>query len=156
MRSRAPNVADRRDLAGHLSIRKSRDVEIEPYDSRHLTGIVELCEHEGWRSLPADLERAQRILTNPGVTTSVATDGGEVIGFIHLLSDGEVQAYVASMAVAEHRRREGIGRRLIEDALHRSGGERIDLLSCADDFYEALGGRRVFGFRLRPPFGVRP
>ena len=127
-------------------------MEFVPYQAAHLPGIVALCEAEGWPSIPSDLERAQRLLTNPGVHTYVAVESGQVLGFIYLLSDGEVQAYIATMAVAAGRRGEGIGRSLIGAAFAACGAERIDLLSAADGFYAQLRHQRVPGFRLYPPF----
>jgi GNAT superfamily N-acetyltransferase len=122
------------------------------YDRRDLPGIIAICEAEGWPSLPADPERAHRILTNPGVTSYVAIDDGDVIGFATLLSDGEVQAYLASMAVVATRRGQGVGTQLIREAFAACGAERVDLLSSADGFYERLLHTRLPGFRLYPPF----
>jgi predicted N-acetyltransferase YhbS len=65
---------------------------------------------------------------------------------------GEVQAYIATMAVASGRRRQGIGTRLIQEAFDASGAVRVDLLSQADAFYDRLVHRRLSGFRLYPPF----
>jgi predicted N-acetyltransferase YhbS len=127
-------------------------VDYRPYERRDLPGIVALCEAEGWPSLPADLVRAHRILTNPGVTSYVAVEAGEVIGFAYLLSDGAVQAYLATMAVLATRRRQGVGIELIRAAFAVCGAERIDLLSGADGFYERLLHTRLPGFRLYPPF----
>ena len=127
-------------------------MDYRPYEHDDLSGVIQLCEAEGWPSLPADPERAQRILTNPGVTSNVAADASGVVGFIYLLSDGEVQAYIATMAVASGNRRQGIGTRLIREAFEASGAERIDLLSQADAFYDGLMHRRLPGFRLSPPF----
>jgi ribosomal protein S18 acetylase RimI-like enzyme len=126
-------------------------MEYRPYERRDLPGVIALCEAEGWPSLPADPDRAHRILTNPGVTSYVAADD-VVVGYIHLLSDGEVQAYIATMAVAATHRRRGIGTLLIEHAFAASGAERVDLLSAADSFYEQLQPQRWSGFRLHPPF----
>jgi len=78
---------------------------------------------EGWPSLPEDPERAKRVLTAPGVTTIVALEESEVIGFAQLLSDGEVQAYLATIAVREDSRGRGVGRALI-DAGFVSRGRR--------------------------------
>jgi ribosomal protein S18 acetylase RimI-like enzyme len=127
-------------------------VEYRPYVRSDLPGILALCTAEGWPSFPADPERADRALTNPGVTTFVAVLDDEVAGFIHLLSDGEIQAYVTTMAVAAAHRRRGIGTRLIEEAFARCGARRLDLLSVADEFYEQLRHSRHSGFRLYPPF----
>jgi ribosomal protein S18 acetylase RimI-like enzyme len=127
-------------------------MDFRPYERRDLPGIIALCEAEQWPSLPADPERAHRILTNPGVTAYVAVDAEQVVGFIYLLSDGELQAYIASMAVAESSRRQGTGTQLIQEAFSACGAERVDLLSAADAFYAQLLHSRLSGFRLYPPF----
>jgi ribosomal protein S18 acetylase RimI-like enzyme len=127
-------------------------MEYRRYERGDLPGILALCEAEGWPSLPDDPERAHRILTNPGVTACVAIDAGGVDGFIYLLSDGEIQAYIALMAVAPGSRRRGIGTGLIREAFASCGAERVDLLSAADSFYENLLHQKWSGFRLHPPF----
>lgn len=127
-------------------------MEYRRYELEDLAGVLALCEAEGWPSLPGDPGRAHRVFTNPGVTTFVAIDGGGVAGFIYLLSDGEVQAYIALMAVALGQRRHGIGTELIQQAFAACGAERVDLLSAADAFYENLPHQKWSGFRLHPPF----
>lgn len=118
----------------------------------HLDGVIRLCRAQGWSSFPADPARAKRVLTAPGVTTVVAVDQQEVVGFAELFSDGEIQAYLATMAVEESRRGRGIGRALISEGLRLAGGERLDLLSedSALDFYRTLPHRAKHGFRLYP------
>lgn len=92
------------------------------------------------------------MLTAPGVTTVVAIDSGFVVGFAELFSDGELQAFLANVAVDVTRRGEGLGRRLVTAALQRAGGERIDLLSedSSADFYRAFPHFEKPGFRLYP------
>ena len=94
--------------------------DVKPYDRTYLSGILALCIAEGWMSFAADADRADRVLTAPGVTTAVAVDGaggsGEVVGFAQMLSDGEIQAYLANLLVAEPRRGQGIARSLLEHA----------------------------------------
>lgn len=122
------------------------------YEANDLQGVLTLCTAEDWPSLPADPSRTHRLLTNPGVTSFVAVDDGAVVGFIYLLSDGEVQAYISLMAVESSKRRQGIGTRLIQEAFAVCGAQRVDLLSAADEFYERLNHQRWVGFRLHPPF----
>jgi predicted N-acetyltransferase YhbS len=88
----------------------------------------------------------------PGVTTVVATEGDLVLGFAEVLSDGELQAYLANVAVDRTRRAEGIGRQLVTETLRLAGGERIDLLSedGATDFYRRFPNFEKPGFRLYP------
>jgi len=124
------------------------------YEPEHLPGILALCTAEGWPSLAVDPERAQRVLTAPGVTTVVAVDdGGEVLGFVQLLSDWEIQACLILLAVDARHRRAGLATSLVSEGLRRAGGERVDLLreDGAVDFCEALPHRRKPGFRLYPP-----
>jgi predicted N-acetyltransferase YhbS len=117
----------------------------------HLAPILELCETQGWPSLPADPARAGRALTAPGVTTVVALEGDAVIGFATLLSDGEIDAYLSALIVAESHRRQGIGRTLIDVGYRRTGATRVDLLAAdgTDDFYARVPHRRFSGFRLQ-------
>ncbi len=127
-------------------------VEIERFAPHHLAGVLALCEAEGWPSFPDDPSRALRILTAPGVTTVVAVGAGEVVAFAEMFSDGELQAYLANVAVAANRRGEGIGRLVVSEALRMAGGERVDLLSedGATAFYESFPHFRKPGFRLYP------
>ena len=127
-------------------------MEIHPFCADHLDGVLALCLAEGWPSFPDDPVRASRILTAPGVTTVVAVIEGEVIGFAELFTDGEIQAYLANLAVSIHFRGRGIGRRLVEESLRIAGGERIDLLGAdaSVGFYETFPHFRMPGIRLYP------
>lgn len=130
----------------------SAAIDVRPFEDAHLAGMLRLCEAEGWRSLPSDPERAKRVLTAPGVTTVVSYEGDEVTGFAQMLSDGEIQAFLACLVVAESHRDQGIGPALVREALRAAGGERIDLLSepGAVLFYESFPHQRKPGFRLYP------
>ena len=142
-------------MAGITYIRKHLSVaySIQRFSDQDLPGVLSLCEAEAWPSFPEDPDRALRALTAPGVTTVVARDGEDVVGFAQLLSDGENQAYLASVAVATAQRGKGLGRGLIETAVKLAGGVRIDLLTDdgAVDFYDRLPHRRKRGYRLYPP-----
>jgi ribosomal protein S18 acetylase RimI-like enzyme len=126
-------------------------VTIRQYESAHLAGIVALCEAEGWPSLGADLDRAHAVLTAPGVTSVVALDGDQVIGFAYLLSDGHIAAYLSMMAVHPDHRRQGIGRKLLEYAAPLTGAQRVDLVTdTANAFYKSFDHRTFTGFRIYP------
>ena len=128
-------------------------VKYRGYVENDLTEIIALCVAEGWPSFPEDPARAHRALTAPGVTSVVALDGDDVVGFAYMLSDGEIQAFLANIAVASTHRRRGIGRELIAEALQRAGGLRIDLITeTADAFYGSLHHVRSSGYRIYPPF----
>lgn len=130
-----------------------RAYEVVPFVATDLAGVLSLCEAEGWPSFPDNPDRAVRLLTAPGITSVMArTSDGEIIGFAQLFSDGELQAFLANIAVDDAWRGRGVGRRLVRDALRRAGGERVDLLSEEDaaGFYESFAHRRMAGFRLYP------
>jgi len=124
---------------------------ITQYEHSHLPGVLALCTAEEWPIFPADPDRAHAVLTAPGVTSVVALDGTEVIGFAYLLSDSHVQAHLSLMAVSRSRRRQGIGRALLEYAAPLTGAQRIDLVTdTAEAFYASLPHRPYTGFRLYP------
>jgi predicted N-acetyltransferase YhbS len=126
--------------------------EIRRFSRDHLDGVLRLCEAEGWPSFPEDPERAVRVLTAPGVTTVVAVEGGDVVGFAQLFSDGEIQAFLGNLAVDAAVRGKGLGRSLVLEALRLAGGQRVDLLSedGAVEFYERFPHLRKPGYRLYP------
>jgi GNAT superfamily N-acetyltransferase len=160
--ARAPNAEPGRRIRGdeddgspRFVLREpARPATVVPFAHEHLPGILRLCESEGWPSLPADPDRAGRVLTAPGVTTVVAIEDGAVAGFAQMLSDGELQAFLACLVVGASHRRSGLGRVLVEEALRQAGGERIDLLSEAEalGFYAAFPHQRKPGFRVYPFF----
>ncbi len=118
----------------------------------HLTGVLALCEAEGWKSFPGHPELTDTALRAPGVTTVVAVGAGKVMGFAQMQSDGVVQAHLSILVVDQRSRRRGIGRRLIEEAAGRSGARRVDLISSAgaEGFYESFPHKKRSGFRIYP------
>ena len=66
-------------------------------------------------------------------------------------SDGVIQAHLSLLAVARHRRLQGLGMRLVEEAFTYCGGKRVDLLSEGGEaFYRSFRHRQLPGFRLYP------
>ncbi|MET9275099.1 GNAT family N-acetyltransferase [Kribbella sp. NPDC003557] len=121
------------------------------YAEEHLAGILAICETEDWPSLPADPARAHAVFTAPGVTTVVALDGEQVIGFAYLQSDGHIQAHLSQLAVHPAYRRKGIGRALLEHATPLTGAQRVDLVTdTAEDFYASFTHKTFHGFRIYP------
>ncbi len=123
---------------------------IESYAPEHLDGVLALFAAERWLTLIEDPARTGRALVAPGCTTLVALDGpgDEVVGVVWMQSDGEIQAHVSAITVAETHRGQGLGRQLITAALDRTGVTRVDLISVADDFYGKMTERRFQGFRI--------
>jgi len=123
------------------------------FAEQHLPGVLALCEAEGWPSLPADPERALRILSTPSGSALVALDNKDVIGFAFAIVDGgALDAYLSMLVVAKPRRREGIARLLIAEIFRNTKVERLDLLAepGSEDFYDTFPHRRFAGYRLYP------
>jgi GNAT superfamily N-acetyltransferase len=123
------------------------------YAEHHLPGVLALCVAEGWPSLPADTERAQRILSTPRGSAVVALDNEEVIGFAFAIVDGgALDAYLSLLVVAKPHRREGVARLLIAEIFRNTKVERLDLLAepGSEPFYDTLAHRRFAGYRLYP------
>jgi predicted N-acetyltransferase YhbS len=122
-------------------------LEITAFEREHLPGVMDLFAAEKW-SYAADQERTWRALTASGSITLVAVENEQIVGVVQTLSDGEVQAFLSILLVAAEHRHAGVGRALLREALTRTSGIRLDLISCADGFYQTLGFRPVSAFRL--------
>ena len=127
-------------------------VGYEEIQRKHLNGIISLCQAEGYPSYIEDTDLTWQVLTAPGVTTSVAVEGDNVVGFIQMQSDGQIQAHLSLILVDPDHRRQGIGRRLVEDAFASTGGKRVDLITdSTDDFYRSFEHKENWhGYRIYP------
>jgi len=123
--------------------------------NEHLSGVLALCEAEGWEIPNLTADRALESFLAPGVCTMIAVHEGNVVGFAKMQSDGVLQAHLSVMAVDVRFRKGGIGKRLVQEALSRCGGERVDLLSAEDSrfFYESFPHKVRSGYRIYPGEG---
>jgi ribosomal protein S18 acetylase RimI-like enzyme len=123
-------------------------MRIVPYAPEHRPGAIALFAAELWPSYTREPDRTCEALRAPGVTTLVALDEAAVVGVVQVQSDGAIQAHLSTIVVARSHRRRGVGRLLLAEALREAGGERMDVLSSADDFYAAMTKRHFSGWRL--------
>lgn len=128
---------------------------IRDYQSSDLDAVLALCEATGeFASLRAEPEAVTaHAFAAPGVVALVAYDGAELVGFSRALTDSAVQAYLCQLLVAPGARRRGLGRRLTDETLARSGALRIDLLAtdAGEPLYGSMAHIRVPGFRVYSP-----
>lgn len=97
--------------------------------------LTRLYAQEGWPSF--DRATVEKLLSSSAWL--VAEEAGAAIGLARYLTDGVLTVYLCEILVAKAHRGRGIGRRLVQGIFARHPGLRMDTLSDADGFYEALG-----------------
>jgi predicted N-acetyltransferase YhbS len=127
-------------------------VEIRRFASKDAAAICALCQAEGW-DYWGEPGRVARALGGPGVATLVAERGGELVGAIEVITDGEINWVIGTMIVASGTRNEGIGTQLLQAAFQATGAKRLDFQTEDDGprFYRRFEGREMVAFRLYPP-----
>ena len=126
-------------------------IEYEAFDSSHLAGAVALCKVLGWPSY-SDPATARIAFTAPGSVTWVASCEGEVVGLVHLLSNGVVHSHLSLIGVRPDHRRSGVARHLVTTAFRIGGGKWLDLCAEAgsEEFYRSFRHGESAGFRIYP------
>ena len=89
-------------------------------------------------------ERIPRLLRNASVSLAARNEEGRLVGVLLGLTDFAYWLYVTDLGVVRAYERQGIGRRLMGEALDLAGGERdIAVYLIANEnavpFYEKLG-----------------
>jgi ribosomal-protein-alanine N-acetyltransferase len=105
---------------------------------------------EPWITLRRDLEGSRAALRRPGSELFVAREGDRPVGFLLMHPYGFAGSpYIASIAVADKARGEGIGSQLLAFAEEHFAGRRFIFLCVssfnrrAQELYYRLGYKRV-------------
>lgn len=85
-----------------------RPAEPEDYEA-----VRQFLAENGWHKRVRDAEKFRKLMENASRTV-VAFDGERVVGFARALCDDVSNGYIGTVAVAEHFRRKGVGRELVE------------------------------------------
>ena len=93
-------------------------------------------------------ERIARLLENASVSMAARNEEGRLIGVLLGLTDFAYWLYVTDLGVDRQYERQGIGRRLMKEALTLAGGEKdIAVYLVANEkavpFYEKLGMKKA-------------
>ena len=81
-----------------------------------LASAHELLAQNGWRSRVGNIEQFASLVEASQVA-DVAVLGGQVVGFVRAITDGQSNGYLSMLVVAPDHRRRGIGRSLVLHAL---------------------------------------
>ncbi len=94
---------------------------------------------------PPDKNGHRRILEK-SYKSVVAIHENKIIGFVNIISDGVLSAYIPLLEVIPEYQKQGIGKKLMELAIDETKDFYMIDLSCSDDvveFYEKLGMERA-------------
>jgi N-acetylglutamate synthase-like GNAT family acetyltransferase len=83
---------------------------VEPDD---LESIRKFLAENGWEKRVADRDRFRRMIENASRTV-VAFEDGQIVGFARALCDDASNGYIGTVAVAEDKRGQGIGREMVK------------------------------------------
>jgi len=116
-------------------------IEYRAIRAQDIEAVREFLVNLGWERV-RDARRFRTIIEGADRTV-VAFEGDRVVGFARALCDGASNGYISMVGVAPDRRRQGIGRGLIERLTSGEGSDRITwILRAGHDspaFWKRLG-----------------
>ena len=112
----------------------------------------------GWPSPPSPERHLELLRGSEHVVLAREAESGRIVGFVNVIGDGVMSAYVPLLEVLPEYQGQGIGVELVRRALELVGGRYMVDTCCDEDlvpFYERFGMHRVAGMVLRNPDALR-
>ena len=119
-------------------------MEYKEFGSEKIDEIYAIYKANEWESYLKDKERLKKAFEK-SLYVLGAFDEGKLVGFVRCIGDEEYIVYVQDLIVLPEHRRQGIGRRLMEEVLKRYEKVRQFVLITDEDdevsnaFYKAIG-----------------
>ena len=119
-------------------------IEYKELTSRSLEAIKNLYQQHGWLAYLQDDQKLAQAFEH-SLYTLGAYNGGELVGFIRCVGDGEHIVLVQDLIVAENQLRQGIGKALMRSVYERFSDVRMLMLLTdamderANAFYQSIG-----------------
>ena len=88
-------------------------IEYRTLDTRELEAARNFLAENGWENRVSDEERFRKMIENASHTV-VAFEGKRIVGFARALCDDASNGYIGTVAVAEDKRGQGIGREMVK------------------------------------------
>lgn len=109
---------------------------------------------EGWPVPPTPERHLAALRGSEAVILAIDEAAGRVVGFVTVVGDGALAAFIPFLEVLPAYRHRGIGRELVQRAVERLEGRYSIDLVCDDElvgFYESLGFSRWTAMVMRDP-----
>jgi ribosomal protein S18 acetylase RimI-like enzyme len=116
-------------------------MEIRDIQPSEIEAARVLLEASGWTHHVSDVEQFRQLVSRSQCAI-VAVENGEVIGFLRALTDRMADGYISMLVVAEHHRRKGVGRALINAVMGKDRQMTWVLRAAREGiagFYEKIG-----------------
>ena len=119
---------------------------IRPASTKDCQAIYALYQNEKWISFT---EEKVTSLFSTNLSHYLVVEGNQkILGFARYLTDEVMTTFLAEIIIDKSHRRKGLGQQLIEEIHKKYPLTRIELISEADGFYQAVGFKPVgTGFR---------
>lgn len=133
---------------------------VHELDEAQIAQLHALYRREWWTA-DRTLDETRRCVQGSQIRIGLAGDAGELIGFVRVVTDYSIKAFVFDVIVADGWRGKGLGARLLDLVLAHPdlAGVRHFELYCRPElegFYERFGFRPdVGGVRLMRRAGAR-
>lgn len=120
----------------------------QEFGTEQLPSVERIYRNAGWSAYLGDRDRLCRSIRN-SLYTLGAFDGGELVGFIRCVGDGEHIVYVQDLIVDAPCKRQGIGTALLRRAEEKYAHVRMFALvtdaadPASNAFYAATGMKRL-------------
>lgn len=107
---------------------------------------------EGWVNPPSKAVHKKIMENSYKTVVAVDTEKRHIVGFINIISDGVMAAYIPMLEVISSYRKRGVGKELVKRAMEETKHLYMIDLSCDDNmvaFYEKFGMSRASAMIIR-------